>query len=144
MSFCVTFKGKGHPNIRSTHRTTFMTTKEPELSTRGDCIIAVGVTMALRDMPDDAKELAKSEDTMITFKLSVDELVFEAKGRGHSNLEYTDPVDMVARKSNYTCGRTLMVSSDMTSKDIPVDVVEALKSPDSNVEIEITYSTTPE
>ena len=131
MPFSVKFTARGHPNVKSTHKTTFMTTMEDELSTRGDCIIVVGSEMGLRDMPDEAKRLARDEDTRILFRLTVDHLVFEAHGHGHPGLEYTDPIDMVARRSNYTCGRTLM--------DIPEAVVEALKNPETMVQIEITY-----
>ncbi len=139
MPFSVKFTARGHPNVKSTHRTTFMTTTEDELSTRGDCIIVVGAEMGLKDMPDEAKRLARSEDTMITFRLTVGDHVFEAQGHGHADLEYTDPIDMVARRSSFTCGRTLMIGSDKTSVDIPVAVVEALKNPESVVQVEIVY-----
>lgn len=139
MPFSVKFTARGHPNVKSTHKTTFMTTMEDELSTRGDCVIVVGSEMGLRDMPDKAKKLARDEDTRITFRLTVDDLVFEAHGHGHPGLEYTDPMDMVARRSSYTCGRTLMIGSDKTSMNIPEAVVEALKNPETMVQIEITY-----
>ena len=139
MPFSVNFTARGHPNVRSTHKTTFMTTMESGLSRKGDCIIVVGAEMGLRGMPDEAKRLARHEETQITFKLIVDDLVFEAQGYGHPDLEYTDPIDMVARKSSYTCGRTLMIGSDKTSLDIPASVVEALKNSETTVQIEITY-----
>jgi len=139
MPFSVKFTARGHPNVKSTHKTTFMTTKEDELSTRGDCIIVVGTQIGLKDMPAMAKRLARDEDTRITFRLAVDNLVFEAQGHGHPDLEYIDPFDMVARRSNYTCGRTLMVGSDKTSMDIPRAVVDALKDPEAEVQIEIFY-----
>ena len=69
----------------------------------------------------------------------MDDFVFEAHGHGHSGLEYTDPIDMVARRSSYTCGRTLMIGSDKTSMEIPEAVVEALKNPETIVQIEIAY-----
>lgn len=139
MPFSVRFTARGHPNVKSTHRTTFMTTTEDELSKSGDCIIVVGAKMGLKDMPDEAKRLAMSEDTLITFRLTVDDLVFEAQGRGHPDLKYTDPIDMVARRSGFTCGRTLMINCDKTSLDISRDLVDVLKNPEAVVEIEITF-----
>ncbi len=139
MPFSVKFSARGHPNVKSTHKTTFMTTTEKELSTRGNCIIVVGAGMGLKDMPSEAKRLAREEDTRITFRLTVDDLVFEAQGHGHPDLEYTDPIDMVARRSSFTCGRTLMIGSDKTSVDISEAVVEALKNPETAVQIEIVY-----
>ena len=139
MPFSVRFTARGHPNVKSTHRTTFMTTTEDELSKSGDCIIVVGAEMGLKDMPDEAKRLARSEDTAITFRLTVDDHVFEARGHGHPDLDYTDPIDMVARRSGFTCGRTLMIGSDKTSMDISRALVYGLKNPDAVVEIEITF-----
>jgi len=143
MSFSVKFTARGHPNVKSTHKTTFMTTMDDELSTRGDCIIVVGAQTGLKDMPAEAKRLAREEDTRIMFRLTVEDIVFEAQGHGHPELEYTDPIDMVARRSNYTCGRTLMVGTNRTSMDIPSVVVEALKNPEAIVQIEIIYEKMP-
>jgi hypothetical protein len=143
MSFTVSFKAKGHPNVRSKHKTTFMTTKEPELSLRGDCIIVVSAEMGFDDLPQEAKDLARSSETSITFRLDVGEHTFEASGSGHPGLSYTDPIDMVARHSNYTCGRTLMINCDKTSQDIPDDVVKALQDPKAVVEITLTYAKKP-
>lgn len=139
MPFSVNFTARGHPNVKSTHKTTFMTTMEDELSTRGECIIAVGAEMGLKNMPDEAKRLARDVDTRITFRLTVDDLVFKAQGHGHPDLEYTDPIDMVARRSSYICGRTLMIGSDKTSLDISEAVVKALKNPENMIQIEIAY-----
>ena len=139
MSFSVKFSARGHPNVKSTHKTTFMTTREEDLSTRGNCIIVVGAEMGLKDLPDEAKRLARNEETRITFRLTVDDLVFEAQGYGHPTLEYTDPSDMVARRSSYTCGRTLMIGSDKTSTEIPKKIIESLRDPETIVQIEIAY-----
>ncbi len=139
MPFSVRFTARGHRNVKSTHRTTFMTTTEDELSKKGDCIIVVGAGMGLKDMPDEAKRLARSEDTMITFRLTVGDLIFEARGHGHPDLEYTDPIDMVARRSGFTCGRTLMINCDKTSRDLPDSLVEALQDPDAVAEITLVY-----
>lgn len=140
MSYTVSFKAKGHPNIRSNHKTTFMTTKEHKLSTKGDCIIVVSAEMSLNEISPEAKELARSPDTSISFRLDVGEHTFEATGTGHPNLTYTDPNDMVARRSTFTCKRTLMINSDKTSQDIPAEVLKALQDPDADVEITLKYA----
>ena len=143
MSFTVSFKAKGHPNVRSKHKTTFMTTKEPDLSLRGDCIIVVSAEMGLKDLSQEAKDLARHPETSITFRLDVGEHIFEATGNGHPDLSYTDPIDMVARRSNYTCGRTLMINCDKTSQDIPDDLVKALQDPEAETKITLTYTKNP-
>ncbi len=143
MTFSVSFKAKGHQNVRSKHTTTFMTTKEPELSLRGDCIIVVSAEMGLMDLPQEAKDLARHPETSISFRLDVGEHAFEATGYGHPDLDYTDPIDMVARRSSYTCGRTLMINGDKTSQDIPEDVVKALQDPKAVAKITLTYTKNP-
>ena len=139
MSFSVKFSARGHSNVKSTHKTTFMTTREEELSTRGDCIIVVVAEMGLRDIPGEAKMLAREETTRITFRLTVEGMVFEARGRGHPGLEYTDPIDMVARRSSYTCGRTLMIGSDKISTEIPQEIIESLRDPETIARIELIF-----
>jgi hypothetical protein len=48
---------------------------------------------------------------------------------------------MVARKSNYTCGRTLMIASDKTAIDIPNNLVKELQNSETEITIQITYET---
>ena len=139
MKQTIQFTAYGHPNIRSTHKTTLMTTTEPHLTTRGDCIIAIGAEIGLAQLPKEIKEAAQDPETDITFALSLENHVFTASGKGHPNLTYTDPIDMVARKSNYTCGRTLMISSDKAAIDIPLEIIEALKNPETTINIQLTY-----
>jgi len=139
MKHIIQFKAQGHPNIRSNHKTTLMTTTDPHLTLRGDCIIAVAAETGLAQLPKEIKETARDPKTNITFTISVDNHVFTAHGKGHPDLTYTDPIDMVARKSSYTCGRTLMVASDKAAVDIPDELIEALQNPEPLINITITY-----
>lgn len=129
----------GHPNIRSTHKTTLMTTTEPILTTRGNCIIAVATDTGLFQLPKEIKKAARDAKTKITFRLQTGSHFFETHGKGHPELTYTDSIDMVARKSNYTCGRTLMISADKTAQDIPVTLIEALQSSKTKISIMLIY-----
>ncbi len=133
------FKARGHPNIRSRHKTTLMTTVEPELTTRGDCIIAVAADTGLAQLPDEIKQAARDPETKITFSIQTGSHIFTAEGKGHPDLTYTDPIDMVARRSNYTCGRTLMIASDKAAKDIPMEIVKELENPETIITVELTY-----
>ena len=139
MKHTIQIKAHGHPNIRSTHKTTLMTTTETHLTPRGDCIIAVGAETGLAQLPDEIKEAAQNSGTEITFTISVENHVFNAVGRGHPDLTYTDPIDMVARKSSYTCGRTLMINSDKAANDIPAEIIKALQNQETKITLQITY-----
>ena len=139
MKHTIQLKAHGHPNIRSTHKTTLMTSTEPYLTPRGDCIIAVGAETGLDQLPDEIKKAARNFKTEITFTISVENHVFTVVGSGHPNLTYTDPIDMVARKSSYTCGRTLMINSDKAANDIPAEIIKALQNQETKITLQITY-----
>ena len=139
MKHTIQFKAYGHPNIRSTHKTTLMTTTETHLTPRGDCIIAVGADLGLTQLPKEIKEAARDPETKITLTLKVEDQVFTAKGRGHPNLSYSDPVDMVARKSSYTCGRTLMIGADKAAVDFPEEMIDALQDSNVDIMVQLTY-----
>ena len=139
MRHTVKFRSKGHPNIRSTHKTTLMTTVEPHLTPRGDCIIAVDAETGLAQLPAEIKEVARNPETRIIFSLKAGNYVFEATGRGDPDLTYTDEIDMVARKSSYTCGRTLMVQSDKAAVDIQKELLEVLQDPETVIKVQLLY-----
>jgi hypothetical protein len=136
------FKANGHPNIRSRHKTTIMTTTETRLSIRGDCIVVIGAETGLAQLPTEIKEAARDPQTQITFTIRIGRLEFSTKGKGHKNLTYADPKDMVARRSNYTCDRTLMVAADRAAIDVPEEIITALQSPESMITVQLTYERT--
>jgi hypothetical protein len=132
-----TFKAWGHENIKSTHKTTLMTTTETHLTKRGDCIVAVNADKGLRDLPEDMKLMAMSSQSIITMVLKIGQLVFTVKGRGDPNLTYNHPTDIVARKSEYTCSRTLMVRANKAACDIEPSFIALLRNREQDIEITI-------
>ncbi len=135
----ITFQARGHENIRGTHRSTIEITTEPALTLRGDCIIGVGSTIALNDLPDKVKRLATMSDTVICLTLSVDDIVEVIEGRGGEGLTYTDSTCMVARKSSYKCGRTLMIKADRAAIDLNRDMIQVLQDPSVILECELKF-----
>ena len=135
MMLTTSFKAQGHPNIISTHQTTLMTTRDNHLSKRGDCVVAVNAERGLLDLPEDIKEAARSGETVISLRLEASGEEFTVRGRGHPGLTYTDPSDIVARKSRYVCGRTLMVGADKAACDIPDSFRRTLQG-----EVEVTVA----
>ena len=63
---------------------------------------------------------------------------FTVEGRGSSALTFTDPHEIVVRKSGFVSGRTLMVYSNKAAVDIPRRVVKLLQDPAETVTIEIS------
>jgi hypothetical protein len=114
-----------------------MTTKDERLTKRGDCIVAVNAEKGLLDLPDDIKDAARSGETVISLKLEAGGEEFTVRGRGYPGLTYTDPSDIVVRKSSYVCGRTLMVGADKAACDISDDLIRVLQG---GVDVTITIS----
>ncbi len=48
-------------------------------------------------------------------------------GYGHPALTLDHPTDMVCRKSDYTCSRTLMIHADQAAVDLNPDLVKDLQ-----------------
>ncbi len=134
-------EGFGHRNIRATNRTTFEFTKESHLTTKGDCIVTVNTSKGARDLSPEFKNLAQNPSVEIRMKIKVGAQEFLVVGAGDLGLEFTHSTDLVGRKSNYLCGRTLMIGSDKAAYDFPRGLVNALRNPEQRAEITLTAET---
>lgn len=119
----------GHQNVSSTHKTTIAFTTELNLSTKGDCILAVNSTCSLRNLPNNLKEKMKIEGQTITVILEVDNKQEKIIGYGNSKLSFTDENAIIIRKSSFACSRTLMINSNKAACDISRDIVNSLTNP---------------
>jgi hypothetical protein len=127
MELSKTFEAWGHPNIRSTHRSTLMVTREEGLTTKGDCIVAVKGGIGLKGLDPSLKALIRNEDAKVTLTIEAGGSSFIVTGRGDPRLSLNDPVDMVIRKSSYICDRTLMIGADKAACEIPSYFTRLLK-----------------
>lgn len=128
----------GHRNVLSTHRTTFEITKEKALTSRGDCIVAVGAAKSALDLSVKFKEAAKKEDAYITITIEADGMREIVRARGSSRLSFTHPTDLVVRKSGYVCGRTVAVRADKAAGDLSRKLVGKMRSSHQRIEITLT------
>jgi len=131
-------RARGHENIRSTHKTTFEITKEPTLTKRGDCIIAIGATKGAADLCFEFKEAAKKEGAQITITIEVGDLKEVVKAEGNPRLIFLHASDLVVRKSDYVCGRTIAIKADKAAADLSRELVRKIQNP--NQEIKITFA----
>lgn len=127
----------GHANVSSTHRTTLEFTTESDLSTKGDCILAVKSTCSLRNLPDNLKEKIKIDGQTITVILEVNQKQEKIIGYGNSKLSFTDENAIIIRKSSFVCSRTLMINSNKAASDISRDIVNSLTTPGNVLNITI-------
>ena len=132
------FLARGHPNITARNRTTFEFTKETHLTRRGDCILAVGSDKGAADLSEEFKSLARDGKSRIQASIRVGNLEVVASGYGSSRLTFLHPMDMVGRRSEFICDRTLFIRSDKAALDFPKEFVTMLTNPLQLIQIELT------
>ena len=125
----------GHPNIQSTHKSTFEITKEPTLTRRGDCIIAVGATKGAAELFPEFKSAASREDAQITITIESGGVREVVRAIGSPKLSFLHPTDLVVRKSAYVCGRTIAIKADKSAADFPRKLVGMIQNPHQKIVI---------
>lgn len=119
----------GHPNVQSFHARTVEITKEEHLTLKGDCIIGVKATKACADLDPAIKSRLMKNDSKVTIEIVVGNDVYAITGSGDERLTLQNAHDIVIRKTNFVCPRTLSVRCDRASSDIPRRMIQALKDP---------------
>ncbi|MCE9653356.1 MAG: DUF371 domain-containing protein [Nitrosarchaeum sp.] len=127
MRFEIQFSG--HENIRSNHQKTIEITKESHLTPSGDCIIGVNASASCAELPTSLKKKLQNPNSKVTLSIKVGTHEFNVKGKGHENLSLTHLDDIVIRKSNFVCPRTLAVKCDKASDLIPREMIKLLQNP---------------
>jgi hypothetical protein len=119
----------GHENIRSNHQRTLEITKESHLTPRGDCIIGVNANSSCADLPEELKNKLKNPDSKVNFSIKVGDEEFVMDGKGHPDLILSHTEDIVIRKSDFVCPRTLAIKCDKASDLLPRSMVKLLQDP---------------
>jgi len=127
--------GYGHRNIQATHKTTLEFTKDTHLTKRGNCIVAVAANRALADLSAKFKETLRKTNAKLTITIEVDGITEQINAQGSPSLILTHPSDLVVRKSDYVCNRTLAVHADKAACDLSRELIEKLKNPQQKVKI---------
>ena len=134
-SVTVIFYARGHENVLSTHKTTFEVTKESTLTKQGDCIVAVKSTKGAIDLPPEFKEAARKEGARIMVTVEADEIKETITAEGSPKLQFTHQTDLVVRKSDYVCGRTLAIRANKAAIDFSRDLAKKLKNPNQTIKV---------
>ena len=119
---------KGHRNVTSHHKSTFEITKDAEIEPTADCIVGVDMDKTMLDFPQEFKDKIANSNTKIIVELKTENGHDEITGFGHEDLTLTHPTDIVIRKSDYVCSRTLMIGADKAAKDLDRDLIDDLKN----------------
>jgi len=127
--------GYGHKNIQATHKTTLEFTKDTHLSKKGDCIVTVAADKALADLSAEFKENLRKSHAKLIVLIEADGIIEQVNAQGSPQLTLSHPTDMVIRKSDYVCNRTLAVHADKAAQDLSRELVEKLRNPQQKVKI---------
>lgn len=121
----ITFRG--HPNVLSLHSRTLEITKEDHLSVQGDCIIGVSANKACADLDEAVKNGIKRAGALVKIEVVVGNELYSIQGFGDSRLSLTNKHDIVIRKTQFVCPRTVSVKCDRASIDLPRNMVLMLQ-----------------
>lgn len=117
----------GHENILCTHNTTIELTKENCLTKKGNCILGINASKACNDLTDVLKKnIKKGRKLKITIK--TDQFTDTFYGYGNKDLTLMDKNDIVFRKSDFICGRTILINCTKSSRELNRGLVRELRS----------------
>ncbi len=119
---------RGHPLVRSRHPTTFEITKEEDLSEAGDCIIGVAADKGAADLSSAFREALAKEGAVLVTTLRCGPIEVEVHAEGAPGLLLDHPTDLVWRRSDFICGRTIGIRSDYVSRSLPRALVDLLRA----------------
>ena len=115
----------GHENVLCTHTTTIEITKESHLTKKGNCILGICASKACFDLNSELKKnLQKNKKFRISIK--VDDLQDHFYGYGSKDLKLIDKKDIVFRKSDFICGRTILINCTKSSNELNRDLAKEL------------------
>lgn len=122
----------GHKNIMCSHKTTIELTKENHLTIKGNCILGINCSKACADLSSNLKDkIQNGKKIMVTIK--VDDLKDQFYGYGNPKLTLLDEKDIVFRKSNFICDRTILINCNKASNELDKKLIEKLKIPGQKI-----------
>ncbi|MBY9002998.1 MAG: DUF371 domain-containing protein [Candidatus Lokiarchaeota archaeon] len=129
----------GHVNVSCIHNSTIEITKENYLTDRGTCVLGINSSKACSDL-DPKLKLQIWEGAKIEVVIQVEEVHDKFYGFGSKLLPLSHEFDLVFRKSDFICDRTVLINCSKSSRDLDRNLVKSLTS--SNKEIKLTFNTT--
>jgi hypothetical protein len=115
-----------------------MFTKDVHVSKNGDCIVAVAAGKSVADLSAQFKEELRKPNAKVTVTIEAGDFREEIKALGSPKLCLCHITDMVIRKSDYVCSRTLAICADKSSIDLPRGLVEKLQDPKQKIKITLS------
>ena len=118
----------GHPFIQCIHNTTIELTKDNYLTKKGTCILGIKASKACFDLnPLLKKKIRKEEKIDVIIK--VDEIFDSFYGYGNKKLTLLSKKDIVFRKSDFICDRTILINCTKSSNELNRNIIKKLVNP---------------
>ena len=124
----------GHSNIRCTHNTTIEITKDDYLTPTGTCILGIKASKACSNLNLTLKKAIFAEKR-IKVIIEVDNFSDYFYGYGNKSLTLSHERDMVFRKSNYICNRTVLIKCTKAARDLDRNLIDALSKYDKKLKL---------
>ncbi|MHA1461433.1 MAG: DUF371 domain-containing protein [Promethearchaeota archaeon] len=124
----------GHPFVQCTHSTTIELTKDDYLTEKGTCILGIKASKACYDLNLVLKKKIKNGEK-IDVVIKVDDIVDSFYGYGNSNLTLLSKKDLVFRKSNFICDRTILINCTKSSRGLNRNLTKKLTNSKKQVSI---------
>ncbi|MHA1670900.1 MAG: DUF371 domain-containing protein [Promethearchaeota archaeon] len=129
----------GHKNVSCIHNSTIEITKENYLTNRGTCVLGINASKGCSDL--DLKLKQKIWDGVkIEVVIQVEAFYDKFYGFGSKFLPLSHESDLVFRKSDFICDRTVLINCSKSSRDLNRNLVNGLTSPKKK--IKLTFKTT--
>lgn len=119
----------GHKNILCTHNTTIEITKHKHLTKKGNCILGVNASKACNDLNANLKTLIR-QGNKFKITIKVGKYIDFFYGYGHSHLTLSNTKEMVFRKSEFVCDRTVLIKCTKSSHELDRKLIKSLKNKD--------------
>jgi hypothetical protein len=134
MTILDSINAAGHSLIQCTHSTTIELTKDDYLTKKGTCILGIKASKACYDLnPALKRKIMNGEKIDVVVK--VDDVVDCFYGYGNKNLTLLSKKDLVFRKSNYMCDRTILIKCTKSSRDLNRNLIKNLTSSKKQISI---------
>jgi hypothetical protein len=128
----------GHSNVKSLHAKTLEITKDDYLTPRGDCIIGIRADKSCADLDEALKDRLRRSLAIVRIEVIVGTESILITGKGDERLKLLSSHDIVIRKTNYVCPRTMSVRTDKAALEMPRKMVKLLQDKDRKAVLRIT------
>jgi hypothetical protein len=125
MTILESITAKGHPLIQCTHTTTIELTKDTYLTKNGTCILGIEASKACCDLNQLLKKkIIAGEKIKVVIKAG--NTIDSFYGFGDKNLTLLSKKDIVFRKSDFICDRTILIKCSKSSTELDRKIIKNL------------------